>query len=72
MDEPRAQNSEWSNDTSTEVDRLFEGTFDGLSTGTKVMVSLFTALNSASTLTKELMLSDRLWEKMYSQVCGHL
>jgi hypothetical protein len=72
MNEPQEGDPRRLNEAGSEVERRLEQAFDRLSVDTRVMVELFAALNSASTLANEPALSDRLWQKMHAQVCGPL
>jgi hypothetical protein len=47
---------------SFSVERFLESTFDKLPPDSKVLLSLFGALNSASGLAKGLDLSDKVWK----------
>jgi len=48
--------------TSCGVERFLKGTFDNLPAPSKVLIGLFAALNSASTVTSGFELPDYLWE----------
>lgn len=54
------------------VERFIKTTFDQLPSRTKVLVALFSAMNSATTLTKGFELSDHLWKSMRFDTCGPL
>jgi hypothetical protein len=51
-----------SESTSCGVERFLKGTFDNLPVQTKVLIGLFTSVNSASTVTERFELPDHLWE----------
>jgi hypothetical protein len=72
MSEPQARDPKRIDATSSEVEQRLEQVFDRLPVDSRVMVVLFAALNSASTLANEPALSDRLWQKMHTQLCGPL
>ncbi len=55
-----------------QVERFLEATFRKLPIDSKVLVALFGALNSASTLTSGSDLADRLWKSMRFDGCGPL
>ena len=44
------------------VERCIKGTFDNLPVESKILIGLFAALNSASTVTRRFELPDHLWE----------
>jgi len=54
------------------VERFIRVTFEKLPAQTKVLVALFAALNTATTLTKDFELSDELWHSMRFEECGPL
>jgi len=54
------------------VERFIKVTFEKLPARTKVLVALFAAMNSASTLTKGFELSDHLWNVTRFDTCGPL
>lgn len=55
-----------------QVERFLETTFRKCSVEQKVVIALFCALNSASTLTKDCELVNRLWNEMRFNGCGPL
>ena len=58
--------------TACNVERFIRVTFEKLPARTKVLVALFSALNTATTLTKGFELSDELWDSMRFENCGPL
>ena len=54
------------------TERFIKATFERLPARTKVLVALFSALNSATTLTKGFELSDHLWTAMRFDTHGPL
>ena len=58
--------------TACNVERFIRVTFEKLPARTKVLVALFAALNTATTLTKDFELSDHLWNSMRFEDCGPL
>jgi len=58
--------------TACNVERFIRVTFEKLPAHTKVLVALFSALNTATTLTKDFELSDHLWDSMRFENCGPL
>jgi hypothetical protein len=65
MDEPRSdcatEKQPPGDPASGHLERFIRLTYDKLPAETKVLVALFSALNSASTLTKSFELPDDLW-----------
>lgn len=57
---------------SCNVERFIRVTFEKLPARTKVLVALFSALNSSTTLTKGFELPDELWDSMRFETCGPL
>ena len=66
------QNTQAEKQTVSNVERFIRTTFEKLPARTKVLVALFSALNTATTLTKDFELSDRLWSSMRFEDCGPL
>lgn len=54
------------------VERFIRVTFEKLPAETKVLVSLFSALNAVTTLTHDFDLPDSLWQSMLFDDCGPL
>ena len=54
------------------VERFIRITFEKLPAQTKVLVALFSALNSASALTRSFELPEHLWETVRFDTCGPL
>jgi len=54
------------------IERFIRVTFEKLPARTKVLVALFSALNSSTTLTKGFELPDHLWHSMRFEHCGPL
>jgi hypothetical protein len=67
--EPNAQGNK---QTACNVERFIRVTFEKLPARTKVLVALFSAMNTATTLTKGFELSDQLWNSMRFENCGPL
>jgi len=72
MNEPSDTNCESNRQASLQVERFLETTFQKCPVDRKVLLALFGALNSASTLTKDFELSNRLWKEMRFNGCGPL
>ena len=69
----RLESSLESNRQATQqVERFLEATFKKLPIDSKVLIALFGALNSASTLTSSSDLVDRLWKDIRFEGCGPL
>jgi len=68
----RDQDAQADRQTVCNVERFIRATFDKLPARTKVLVALFSALNTATTLTKDFELSDHLWNSMRFEDCGPL
>lgn len=68
------QNSDPHADRQTvcNVERFIRVTFEKLPARTKVLVALFSALNSSTTLTKDFELPEHLWHSMRFEHCGPL
>jgi len=66
------QNSQAEKQTVCNVERFIRVTFDKLPARTKVLVALFSAMNTATTLTKDFELSEHLWHSMRFEGCGPL
>jgi len=58
--------------TACNIERFIRVTFEQLPARTKVLVALFAAMNSATTLTKGFELSDHLWNVTRFDTCGPL
>jgi len=54
------------------VERFIRVTYEKLPAQTKVLVALFSALNTATTLTRDFGLPDSLWQSMLFNDCGPL
>lgn len=50
--------------SGSNVERFIRVTYEKLPAETKVLVALFSALNTVTTLTKDFKLPDSLWESM--------
>ncbi len=72
MDEQQEPSSEPNRRASYNIERFLELTFERLPTDSKVLISLFAALNSSSSLTQDFDLPDRLWEIVRFDGCGPL
>jgi len=59
-------------DAACNVERFIKVTFEKLPARTKVLVALFAAMNTATTLTKGFELSDHLWNVTRFDTCGPL
>lgn len=66
------QNAQAEKQTANNVERFIRITFEKLPARTKVLVALFSALNTATTLTKDFELPDHLWSSMRFEDCGPL
>lgn len=62
MTEHEAHNKISPERMSSNTERFIATTFDKLPADTKVLVALFSTLNSASSLTQSLKLPDHLWD----------
>ncbi len=69
---PRNEELHPDKQSACNVERFIKVTFEKLPARTKVLVSLFAAMNSASTLTKDFELSDHLWKVTRFDTCGPL
>jgi len=69
---PSDQNAQAEKQTVCNVERFIRVTFEKLPARTKVLVALFSALNTATTLTKDFELADQLWSSMRFEDCGPL
>lgn len=58
--------------TDCNVERFIRVTFEKLPAQTKVLIALFSALNSSATLTKGFELPNDLWNSMRFNECGPL
>jgi hypothetical protein len=58
--------------TVCNIERFIRVTFEKLPAHTKVLVTLFSALNSSTTLTKGFELPEHLWHSMRFEHCGPL
>lgn len=72
MNGQREANCESNRQASLQVERFLEATFQKCPVDRKVLITLFGALNSASTLAKDFELSNRLWKEMRFDGCGPL
>lgn len=54
------------------VERFIRVTFEKLPAETKVLVALFSSLNTVTTLTKDFNLPDALWQSVLFNDCGPL
>ncbi len=54
------------------VERFIRVTYEKLPAQTKVLVALFSALTTVTTLTKDFELPDALWQSMLFNDCGPL
>jgi hypothetical protein len=72
MDDQQARNSEPNKQTTYNIERFLELTFERLPVDSKVLIGLFAALNSSSGLTQDFDLPDRLWEIVRFGGCGPL
>jgi hypothetical protein len=61
-------------DTNSEanVERFIRVTFEKLPAETKVLVALFSSLNTVTTMTKDFDLPDLLWQSVLFNDCGPL
>jgi len=62
MNGQQNEDHEASERTSRHVEGLIKATFENLPADSKVLIALFVALNSASSLTTRFDLADQLWE----------
>jgi hypothetical protein len=69
---PRSTPPKADNQGTGKAERFIQATFEKLPARTKVLIALFSALNSAATLTQGFDLSDHLWKAMQSDACGPL
>jgi len=72
MNEQDNANGESNREATSQVERFLEATFQKCPAERKVLIALFGALNSASTLTKDFTLPNRLWKEMRFDGCGPL
>ncbi len=72
MNEQQGENSEPNKQTTYNIERFLELTFDRLPVDSKVLIGLFAALNSGSGLTQDFALPDRLWDIVRFGGCGPL
>lgn len=72
MNEPHGMSPESNKQATVQVERFVETTFKKLPVDNKVLIALFGALNSASALTSNSELVDRLWKEMRLEGCGPL
>ncbi len=56
----------------TNVERFIRVTFEKLPAETKVLVALFSSLNTVTTMTRDFDLPDSLWRSMLFNDCGPL
>jgi len=72
--ENTAQDAQGSSDNQAEcnVERFIRVTFEKLPAQTKVLIALFAALNSSTTLTRGFELPNELWNSMRFNECGPL
>ena len=61
MNGPQNREQKASEQTSCDVERFLKATFENLPVDSKVLIALFVALNSASSLTTRFDLPDQLW-----------
>lgn len=58
--------------SDSNVERFIRITYEKLPAQTKVIVALFSALNTVTTLTKDFELPDALWQSVLFSDCGPL
>ncbi len=58
--------------SGSNVERFIRVTYEKLPAQTKVIVALFSALNTVTTLTKDFELPDALWQSVLFNDCGPL
>ena len=62
MDDQPSQKRQKAKQSSFAIERFLATTIEKLPAQTKVLIGLFGALNSTSTLAEKLELSDKIWE----------
>ncbi len=72
MNEQHNINGEHNRQATEQVECFLATTFQRCPVEQKVLIALFCALNSATTLTKDFELVNRLWNEMRFNGCGPL